>query len=236
VPDDWFDEMASEYDVWFQRNQRVLESEVRLLAHLLGPDPGRTLSVGCGTGLFELILRREHGIDVGFGVEPALGMATVARARGLEVHAGTAEALPLEAGSFDTVVMNGIPSYVDDLERAVSEAKRVLRPGGRLVMLDVPAESSYGLLYRLAAEVGDWDDDFLSRVAPEHPYPIEFAKAANWRTTEEKLALFRQAGFEDLYVAQTLTRHPKFSDDEPEDPSQGFERGDYVGIRGARPR
>lgn len=235
----WFDEHADEYDAWFQENQAVLESEVLLLAHLLGSSPGRTTSVGCGSGLFERILRDEHGIEVDFGVEPADAMAAIARRRGLEVESGSAEDLPYEDDAFDTVVMNGIPSYVADLEKAVDEGVRVLKPGGRLVMLDVPAESSFGLLYRLAAEIGDWNDEFLARVAPEHPYPIEFARGARWRTTEEKLALFRDAGFEDLYVAQTLTRHPKFSDDEAEGPSEGFDRGDYVGIRGtrgARPR
>lgn len=234
MAENWFDENAPEYDAWFRKNQMVLGSEVLLLAHLVGDRPGRVLSVGCGTGLFEMILREEHGIEVGWGVEPAEGMAAVARRRGLEVEDGTAEDLPYEAEAFDTVVMNGIPSYVDDLETAFYEGVRVLRPGGRLVMLDVPAESSYGLLYRLAAEIGDWEDDFLSKVAPLHPYPIEFARAANWRTTAEKLALFREAEMEDVYVAQTLTRHPKFSDDEVEEPTEGFDRGDYVGIRGTR--
>lgn len=234
MSDDRFDEHADEYDAWFQRNPSVLESEVLLLAHLLEPDPGEALSVGCGTGLFEMILREEHDLEIGYGVEPAEGMAEVARKRGIEVYDGTAESLPFDARRFHTVVMNGIPSYVEDLETAFFEGVRVLRPGGRLVMLDVPAESSYGLLYRLAAEIGEWDDDFLKKVAPLHPYPIELAEAANWRTTGEKLELFREADLEDIYVAQTLTRHPKYSDDGPEPPSEGYERGDYVGIRGTR--
>lgn len=232
----WFDEHADEYDAWFGKNQAVLESEVLLLAHLLGTSPGRAVSVGCGSGLFERILRDDHGIEVDFGVEPADGMAAIARRRGLEVERGSAEDLPYEDGAFDTVIMNGIPSYVADLEAAVDEGVRVLKPGGRLVMLDVPAESSFGLLYRLAAEIGDWSDEFLARVAPPHPYPIEFARGARWRTTKEKLALFHDAGLEDIYVAQTLTRHPKFSDEKAEEPSVGYDRGDYVGIRGTRPK
>lgn len=233
-PHRWFDEHAGAYDAWFEENLNVLASEVRLLQHMLGDAPGETLSVGCGSGLFEHILRAEYDIVIEQGVEPAEGMAEIARARGLEVRSGTAEELPHEDGSFDTVLLNGIPSYVADLPRAFREAHRVLRSDGHVVVLDVPAESSYGLLYRLAAVVGDWDDAFLAKVAPRVPYPIEFAAAANWRTTEEKAEMLEEAGFTDLEFAQTLTRHPKFSDDEPEDPVEGYDRGDYVGIRGRR--
>jgi len=227
----WFDEHAAEYDSWFERNRDVLESEVLLLARMIGDAPGSTLSVGCGSGLFEHILRIEHGIDIRHGVEPAAGMADIARRRGMDVQAGSAESLPVDDGSFDTVVMNGIPSYVADLEAAFREAARVLRRGGHVVVLDVPAESSYGLLYRLATVVGSWDDPFLARVAPAHPYPIEFAAAANWRTTAEKAELLERCGFMALEYAQTLTRHPHFSDRGVEQPVAGFDRGDYVGIR-----
>jgi predicted TPR repeat methyltransferase len=65
-----FDEYADAYDAWFLQNRQVLASEVLLLKHALG-HPGRTLSVGCGSGLFESLLRREHGIEIRFGVEPA---------------------------------------------------------------------------------------------------------------------------------------------------------------------
>ena len=51
-----FDEYSDAYDAWFQRNQAILESELRLVALALGPTPGRTLSVGCGTGIFEQLL------------------------------------------------------------------------------------------------------------------------------------------------------------------------------------
>lgn len=233
-PHRWFDEHAGAYDAWFGQNLAVLTSEVRLLRHLLGSDPGETLSVGCGSGLFEHILKTEYGIVVRHGVEPAEGMAEIARQRGMEVKAGAAEELPHGDGTFDTVLMNGIPSYVADLPRAFREAHRVLVPGGHVLVLDVPAESSYGLLYKLAAVVGDWQDRFLARVAPRVPYPIEFAAAANWRTTGEKADMLVEAGFGELEFAQTLTRHPKFSNDQAEDPVEGYDRGDYVGIRARR--
>ena len=225
-----FDEHADEYDSWFLKNRNVLQSEVDLLAGAL-INPGRALSVGCGSGLFEMILRDGHGINIHFGVEPAGGMAEIAMKRGMEVRIGSAEDLPFDDGSFDTVLFNGTPSYIADLRRAFTEAGRVLRGGGHIVVADVPAESSYGTLYRLAAMVGSWDDAALRAIAPAVPYPIEFAAAANWRTTGEKLDLLREAGFRVLGTSQTLTLHPKFSDDAAEAPIAGHDRGDYVAIR-----
>ena len=230
MSDQPFDEHAAQYDSWFLQNRNVLQSEVELLAGVL-KDSGRALSVGCGSGLFEMILRESHSIDIHFGVEPASGMAEIAVKRGMEVRAGPAEDLPFDDDTFDTVLFNGTPSYIGDLKRAFTEAYRVLHYGGHIIVADVPAESSYGTLYRLAAMVGTWDDASLKAIAPAVPYPLEFAAAAKWRTTQEKMDLLQEVGFLDLKTSQTLTCHPKFSDDAAEAPLTGHDRGDYVAIR-----
>lgn len=85
-----FDEYASAYDAWFLENRNVLYSEVNLVASTLR-DAGRILSVGCGSGLFEKILREEYDIRITDGIEPSTGMADIARKRGLEVTVATAE-------------------------------------------------------------------------------------------------------------------------------------------------
>lgn len=230
MPDKPFDEHAEKYDAWFLKNRNILESEVLLLKYFLA-EPGKALSVGCGSGLFERLLRTEHGIDIRFGVEPAEGMVKIAEKRGMTVKNGTAAALPFGAEEFNTVLLNGTPSYIADLDLAFREAYRVLKSGARIVVADVPAESSYGLLYRLAGIVGTWEDPYLKKIAPRHPYPVEFTLAANWRTTEEKAELLRTVGFVGIEYAQTLLCHPKYSNDLVEDPVAGFDRGDYVAIR-----
>lgn len=227
-----FDKEPESYDRWFLSNPNVLESEVRLLAHFLRRrDPGRALSVGCGSGLFESRLREEFGIRIGECVEPS-AMGRIASRRGLKVIKGVAESLPFGDSEFDTVIMNGVLDYVSDPARALSEAHRVLRKGGWIVVADVAAEGSYGLLYRLASILG-WEA--LRDLAPANPYPIEMVRSARWRTSEELEALLREAGFVDLEFAQTLTRHPRYSDLEPEDPVPGHDRGDYVAVRGVKP-
>jgi hypothetical protein len=68
-------------------------------------------------------------------------------------------------------------------------------------------------------------------VRPATPYPVELAAAARWRTTREKVAMLEKAGFAGFEFMQTLTCHPLYSDEKVEEPSQGFDRGDYVAIR-----
>ena len=228
-----FDIYAEKYDGWFLKNMAVLESEVALYAYFL-KQPGHALSIGCGSGLFEMLVQREYGIHINEGLEPSNAMADIARKRGLKVRIGTAEARNYEQDSFDTVIFNGSPSYIIHLKQAFNEACRILKTNGFILVLDVPKESSYALLYSLAKVLKTWDDPLLHGVQPQNPYPIEFVKDANWRTTEEKIALLRQAGFDHFRFAQTLTRHPLYSNEEKEEPVEGYDRGDYVAIYGRK--
>lgn len=224
-----FDQYASAYDAWFLDNRNVLYSEVNLVASTL-QDAGRVLSVGCGSGLFEKILRDEYGITVTDGIEPSEGMASIARKRGMNVTVTTAEAADFGKGDYDTLLFNGTPSYIDDLKGVVHKAYEALPAGGRIILIDVPKESSYGLLYNLAKAVGTWDHPLLAGCYPPNPYPIEFVDVAAWRTTAEKVALLREAGFTDLEFAQTLTSHPLTSNEEEEQPIPGSGKGDYVAV------
>ena len=126
-----FDEYAPAYDAWFLENRNVLYSEINLVAHVL-KNPGRTLSVGCGSGLFETILAKEYGITITHGIEPSEGMAEIARKRGMKVTISTAEEADFGCGDYDTILFNGTPSYITDLESVVRKASDALPDGGRL--------------------------------------------------------------------------------------------------------
>lgn len=229
-----FDEYASKYDAWFLNNRNTLYSEVNLVASVL-TGAGRVLSVGCGSGLFEKILRDERGITVADGIEPSAGMAEIARKRGINVTEATAEEADFGKGDYDTILFNGTPSYISDLQGVVKKAYDALPAGGRIVLIDVPKESSFGIMYNLALALGTWDHPLLEGVAPADPYPIEFVKVANWRTTAEKVRALQDAGFTRLAFAQTLTTHPLFSDSVEEQPVEGYDKGDYVAVTAFKP-
>lgn len=224
-----FDSYANEYDAWFLENPNVLESEVRLVASTL-KDGDKILSVGCGSGLFEKIIREEFGINISDGVEPSASMAEIARKRGLNVVEATAEEFDYPAGKYDTILFNGCPSYITDLATVVDKVYKALPAGGRIVLVDVPKESTYGIMYNLAKALGTWHHPLLEGVYPPNPYPIELVKIASWRTTAEKIDLVRMSGFQKIEYAQTLTTHPLYSDLKAEMPVEGYDKGDYVAI------
>jgi len=101
----------------------------------------RVLDVACGTGQVAAAARSLVGPNgVVVGVDPSEGMRRVAEARrGVRVLAGTAESLPVESGSFDTVVMGYALRHVSDLIAAFMEMRRVLRPGGTVAILEITA-------------------------------------------------------------------------------------------------
>jgi ubiquinone/menaquinone biosynthesis C-methylase UbiE len=101
---------------------------------------GRVLEIGGGTG-FNLP-HYPAGIDELVVTEPAPGMLERARRRAetmkhsVTVVQASAESLPFQDASFDTVVSTLVLCSVDDVDRALSEIHRVLRPGGQLLFVE----------------------------------------------------------------------------------------------------
>ena len=224
-----FDEFAADYDAWFLENQNLLYSEAKLVAYFL-EEKSKIFSVGCGSGIFESILSDNFNIEIMYGIEPSVSMAKIARKRGMEVEVVTAEEMSLPENEYDTILFNGTPSYISDLKTAFVKSYNALKSGGKIVVIDVPKESSYAIMYNLAKSLGAWEHPLLDGVHPRDPYPIEFVKVANWRTTQEKVEMLKEVGFSDFQFAQTLTKHPLYSNDVQEEPISGYDCGDYVAI------
>ena len=95
-------------------------------------EPRRVLEVGPGQGELAERISRELGADV-TAVDQSPRMVELTRARGVEALVGDVRDLPFTAGSFDCALAAWMLYHVADLDRALLELRRVLRPGGRLV-------------------------------------------------------------------------------------------------------
>ncbi len=115
------------------------ESE-KLRQEVLAPARGRLLDIGFGSGLNVAHYPKEVTSVV--GIEPNPGMEKLARQRisaatmPIEFKIGSGESLPFKDGSFDTVVTTLTLCTIDDVETALREARRVLAPDGRYVLLE----------------------------------------------------------------------------------------------------
>ncbi len=157
-------------------------------------------------------------------------MAKLAEKLGIKVKIGTAEKVPFVDEKFDTVLLSTILSYVDDPQKAISEAYRILKHNGKVVISFLAREGAYAMMYDLAYLRGKHD----SATAPKDPYPVKFIKETNWRSTKEISELLKKAGFVDLKYIQTFTKHPKYTNDKIEKPIPGYQKGDYIVVQGRK--
>ena len=122
----------------------VVEAAVRDIA---GEQPlHAVLDLGTGTGRMLELLAPLAERAVGIDQSPA--MLNVARTRleraglrNVQLRQGDIYALPIERNGYDLVIVHQVLHYLDDPGRAVREAARVLRPGGRLLVVDFAPHS-----------------------------------------------------------------------------------------------
>ena len=127
-------------ELQYKRPQMVLRraAALRLAAPRVGDD---ALDVGCGPGFLCADLAAGVG-DGGsvLGVDQSESMLELAGARCAEwsntrFSTGDAVSLPAEAASFDLATCTQVLEYVEEIDRALAEIARVLRPGGRTLLL-----------------------------------------------------------------------------------------------------
>jgi len=136
-----FDGAAATYDEWYKSPLGAFADGVerRALFELLAPQGGELiLDVGSGTGRHTLELFRRGARAV--GVEPSSGMLAVAQERralagGPSYVRAVGEALPFRPRAFDGVVIVTTLEFAADPDALLSEAVRVTRVGGRVVVV-----------------------------------------------------------------------------------------------------
>src|ERR1700690_3613424 len=149
----YHDAAADEYDAKWgidfgdTGQEQVRLKLVKALGGLSGRSFGDALEIGSGTGYFSLNLLQLGVIERLTATDISPGMLTrlsnTATELGLEIDtvATEAEHLPFEDESFDLVFGHAVLHHIPDLERAFSEFRRVLRPGGAIAFAGEPSRS-----------------------------------------------------------------------------------------------
>jgi ubiquinone/menaquinone biosynthesis C-methylase UbiE len=203
-----FEAHHQRYDDWFVRHAVAYQSELLAVRALL-PWHGLGLSIGIGTGRFAAPL----GVQV--GIDPAHTVLDYAVKRGISVVQGIAEALPFPDGSFDYALSVTTICFVDDATTMISEACRVLKPGGELVIGFIDSTSDLGQHY-LA-----------------HQAENVFYREATFYSADEVERLLRETGFIEPVWVQTLSRTPdQIREIEPL--RTGYGQGAFVVVKAHR--
>jgi ubiquinone/menaquinone biosynthesis C-methylase UbiE len=173
----YFNRWAARYDhswvqIWFRENHRLMAQSV---------DPGtdaRILDLGCGSGQLaaRLAQRVPHGSVL--GVDPAEEMIRVGRRqhrrKNLSFEVGSSDAIPSGAGTFDVVVSTISFHHWSRPVESLREIARVLRPGGRLLILDFCRDS---LFMAALDQVQSWLQPSHSGIASANEMRRYFSRA-----------------------------------------------------------
>ncbi len=165
-----FDRLYSRFARPYDLAVKLLPTWRRWLSHALPEIDGpRVLEVSPGTGW---LLSRYAGRFEAHAVDLNPELIAIARRNlrragvSAELRVGDVAALPYANASFDTVLNTMAFSGYPDGRRALSEMARVLRPGGRLVLIDVNYPADRNRLGRAAVELWKRSGDLIRDLAP----------------------------------------------------------------------
>jgi len=193
-----FDRIAPVYDVMNRVMTAGLDRRWRRLAARAVVWPGdRVLDACCGTGDFALEAERRGGRVVGLDFSERMLERARRKSQTIEWVRGDALELPFADGEFDAATVGFGVRNLEDLERGLRELLRVLRPGGRLAVLEITRPR--GLLrpfFRI------WLDVLVPLAGKILPggkaYTYLPASVRRFPGPEDLSALLQQAGFHEI--------------------------------------
>lgn len=176
-----FDENVEEYEKWYDEHTEVYQSEILAIREHLEklPENIRGIEVGLGTGRFS------QPLGIKEGVEPSEAMASLAAKRGIETMPAVAERLPYADLQFDFVLFVTI-CFLDNIKASLSEANRVLKRGGAIIIGFLDKERPIAKTYKERGSRSNF-----------------FANARFYRPDYVN-KLLEQAGFRNITFNQTL--------------------------------
>lgn len=155
---------------------------VKLIRQHLGPLAGkRVLDVGCGKGRFARVFREQEPAAEIWGLDISEEMLRLVPA-GILTRAGSMTELPFEDRFFDAAYATESLEHAVEIDRAVSEICRVVKPGGRIAIIDKNAEQ-WGKL-----NTPDWEKWFtrseLEGLLGRHCREVESRFISYWEDVE----------------------------------------------------
>ncbi len=193
-----FDRIAPVYDLMNRVMTAGLDRSWRRLAVEAVVQPGDlVLDACCGTGDLALEAERGGGIVTGLDFSPRMLQRARRKSESIAWVEGDMLALPFDSGSFDTATVGFGVRNVADLEAGLRELRRVLRPGGRLAVLEITTPR--GPLRPFFALWFDRVVPALGKILPGgRAYAYLPASVRRFPDAEELAALLQVAGFEQV--------------------------------------
>jgi demethylmenaquinone methyltransferase / 2-methoxy-6-polyprenyl-1,4-benzoquinol methylase len=200
-----FDGLVERYDLLNGALSLGLDRRWRgaaVRAAAIGPGD-LVLDLGCGTGDLSLLAARRGASVAGLDISQAMlarARDKAARARprpfALELVRGSAFALPLPGGRFDAAISAFVLRNLDDLGRAFAELARVLRPGGRVALLDITEPANPVLRRAFDAYFATVAPALGAAVGKREEYRYLVRSLAQVPPRAEVVAMLAAAGFE----------------------------------------
>jgi SAM-dependent methyltransferase len=203
-----FNTYHSRYEAWFRRYPEAYHSELLAIRALL-PWQGLGLEIGVGTGRFA------GPLGISIGIDPSRAMLVYAIERGISNIEGVAEVLPFKDAVFDYGLVVTTICFVDDPQKMLNEAHRVLKSEAPLVIGFVDRASALGQQY-----LSNQDESV-------------FYREARFYSALEVKRLLGNAGFGDLVCGQTLSK-PLNEIEEIEPLCDGHGLGGFVVVKAVK--
>ncbi len=183
-----FHKRAAEYDSWFEESL-LFAIETEAIKSLQIPQATPALEIGVGPGRFAT----EFGSD--FGIDPANAPLHIAAKRNIKVCQAVGEALPFLDKSFAKVSLFFTLCFVQNPEKVLTEAHRVLRDDGDMLLGFVPS-------------TGQWGKALLKKKEAKHP----FYEHARFYSIDDCETLLRNSGLFIHDARSTLYQAPESVD------------------------
>ncbi len=153
---------ASEYDSWYESKMGSFIDEVETKAafDLFQPQSGeKVLDIGCGTGNFSIKLAKRGCKVIGIDISQVMLEEAKKKAKNnnlnINFQKGNALNLDFANNSFDSVFSMTAIEFIEDLEKAFKEMKRVVKPGGKIMLGTIRKNSDWGKLYEKQGQKKD---------------------------------------------------------------------------------